>query len=135
MMEMLQYLTLGALVFIVVLFFISSTFKFAVKYTLYHLYMIIIFGIALIPCCFRPGSAHNVIIGRRMYHASRFVWWLFGFDIITEGTENILNLKAPCVFMCNHQSSLDALVIAKVGHYRFDQFTPYFVASLFQFSK
>lgn len=121
MMEKLQYLTLGALLFTVVLFFISSTFKFTVKYVLYHLYMIFIFALALIPCCFRPGSAHNIIIGKHLVYASRFVWWLFGFNIITEGADNLLNLKAPCVFMCNHQSSLDALVIAKVGNYQFDK--------------
>ena len=110
-----HYVVACVVLLLVGLFLASSTIKFMIKYALYHIYMVIVFAIALIPCCLRPGSADNVVIGRYIYYLSKFVWWLFGFDIITEGTEHIMDIKAPCVFMCNHQSSLDALVIAKVG--------------------
>jgi len=112
-MEFPHYIVASAILFVVILSIISSTVKYFVKYTLYHLYMVAIFALALIPCSLRPGSAENIVVGRYMYYGSKFVWWLFGFDIVGEGTENIDNIKAPCVFMCNHQSSLDALVIAK----------------------
>ena len=113
-MEFPHYVVASVILFMVVLCILSSTVKYFVKYTLYHLYMVLIFALALIPCSLRPGSAENVVVGRYLYYGSRFVWWLFGFDIVSEGTENTNNIKAPCVFMCNHQSSLDALVIAKV---------------------
>ena len=115
-METLHYVIAACCVILVLVFLCrqSSACKYTIKYALYHLYMVFIFTIAIIPCCFRPGKADNVVVGRYIYHASRFVWWLFGIDIVTEGIEILDSLKAPAVFMCNHQSSLDALVIAKV---------------------
>lgn len=118
-MEVLQYVVLGLTALVIIACRLSPAFKFTVKYALYHVYMVFIFTLALIPCCFRPGNADNVVVGRYIYHASKLVWWLFGFNIVTEGSENLRNVDAPIVFMCNHQSSLDALVIAKVRHLTF----------------
>ena len=94
----------------------SPALQYRLKYSLYHLAMIVIFGLALIPCLLRPGNSDNIVIGRAYYHIFRIVWWMFGFTIVTEGKANLDDVKAPAVFMCNHQSSLDALVIAKVLH-------------------
>lgn len=74
----------------------------------------VVFGLAVIPCILRPGNSDNIVIARAIYHLFRIIWWMFGFTIVTEGKENLDNVEAPAVFMCNHQSSLDALVIAKV---------------------
>lgn len=113
-MEVLQCIIISAVVFAVFACRLNTSFKYTVKYALYHLYLIFVFALAIIPCCFRPGNADNIIIGRFMYRVSKFAWWLLGVDIISEGHENLENVKAPAVIMCNHQSSLDALVIAKV---------------------
>eukprot|EP00794_Sanderia_malayensis_P016043 gene16043-17665_t len=61
---------------------------------------------------FRPGSSDNMILGRIAFHLSG-ICWLFGIKIETEGRDIIDNVKKPAIFMCNHQSSLDVLLIVK----------------------
>ena len=109
----MQYILIAVVILFALCRLIPSC-KFVIKYALFHLYILFIFSVSLFPCLLRPGNADNLAVGKFLYHTSRLVWWLLGITIVTEGKENLCSFDAPAVLMCNHQSSLDCLVIAKV---------------------
>ncbi len=90
--------------------------NFYIKYGLYHLYVVIVAGLALLPAVLRPGNSDNIVLARIGFHLSQMAW-LFGVKIETAGKELIDNVKKPVIFMSNHQTSLDVMPIAKVSSF------------------
>ena len=97
-----------------ILSWIFSRIKYHIKYALYHVTVIFLGMIAFLFLLLRPGNPDNIIIGQIVYYLTNLAWW-FGIRIKVEGEKHLKKLTTPCVIMANHQTSLDFLVILKVG--------------------
>ncbi len=87
--------------------------KFYMKYGFYHVFVMCVTGLAVLPCLFRPANADNIVFAKIFYHLLQMPW-LFGIKIITTGKENMQKAQKPVIFMCNHQSSLDVFPTVQV---------------------
>ena len=107
-------ITIFVMVLGLILSWIFSRIKYHIKYALYHVTVIFLGMIAFLFLLLRPGNPDNIIIGQIVYYLTNLAWW-FGIRIKVEGEKHLKKLTTPCVIMANHQTSLDFLVILKVG--------------------
>ncbi|KAK3604383.1 hypothetical protein CHS0354_011868 [Potamilus streckersoni] len=104
-LELIQWLIIGFLLILPLLYELSNTFRYYAKFSLYYALVMLISTIVIIYGVFRPRDTRNhgfVIM------AMKLVKRLYGIEIEIRGKEN-LKSEEPFILMCNHQSSLDVL--------------------------
>ncbi|CAO3615869.1 unnamed protein product [Mucor hiemalis] len=69
------------------------------------------FLIALVFPLFKCTHLINYSVARGYYYLGGF---FTGLNVVTEGEENLTKEKGPVIFVCNHQSSLDIMLMGKV---------------------
>lgn len=79
-----------------------------VRIPLIFLYFLAINGFLIVYFIFRPFHRNNVHIGGRLYGTLSY---LLGLKVIVRGQENLID--TPCVYIGNHQNSLDLFTICK----------------------
>ena len=88
----------------------STTLKFYIKYVGLGLDYIFLTACCGLFALFNPGSSKNLFIAQ-FFSRLIAIRWLFGFDVITEDWENLMNVDKPIVIVSNHQSMIDALIM------------------------
>ena len=92
----------------------SPTLKFYIKYTLLCFNYIFLAACSGLFSLFNPGSSKNLYIAQFI---SRVIGirWLFGFDVVLEDWERLMNVEKPIVIVSNHQSMIDALIMLQTS--------------------
>ena len=81
-------------------------FRYWLKFSLYYLWLMLA-SLLIIPLSLtRPGSVDNARLGARMMNP---LTKILGIHWKLRGHVELLRLRAPCVIVANHQSSVDLL--------------------------
>lgn len=113
----IAYVVLAWLLFLVCQWILARpslhTLKCHIKYGLFHIALIFIPAISILPSIFRPGNSANVKYVRWIVKFSQLSKW-FGVKVEFEGLENFHLATKPCVCISNHQTTLDVLAVMEV---------------------
>lgn len=66
---------------------------------------------AIIFPLFGKARLTNFTVARGYYLLGGF---MTGLKVVSEGEENLRKVKGPVIYLCNHQSSLDVMLMGKV---------------------
>lgn len=108
--EWMEWTLMGVLLIFPVVWSLSHSLRYYVKIVIYNA-LVVSLSSAVIPfTAFRPKNVDNIW----------YICWLLNNTLsifgISLDVRNIENLKYdhPCVFVCNHQSSLDVITMAQI---------------------
>ncbi|XP_029440603.1 1-acyl-sn-glycerol-3-phosphate acyltransferase alpha isoform X2 [Rhinatrema bivittatum] len=105
-----QWLLIGVLILVPLLYEWSATFKYFCKMAFYNGWILLLAVLAIPICAVRGRNVENMKILRFML---LHIKYLYGIKIEVRGWENF-SLKEPYVVVSNHQSELDLLGMMEI---------------------